>query len=235
MTAPAPLRTPTATLALLLHLADSSFPSGAFTASWGLEGLVATGDVADEAGVERFVVDQVQHRWAPFDRVVAHLVAEALRGDDPLAGVLELDAVVEAMSLPPAQREASRAAGRTLLTSAGALLGGHIEALRQALDAAGSPQHLAVAHPLVFLSAGAALGEAEVVGGMQLVQQLASAALRLGVIGHVAGQRVIAAGRRELVTILAAPPAELRPAQFVPLAEIAMYRHQTLPARMFRC
>ena len=227
-----------ASLALLLQLADSSFPSGSFTISWGLEGMVATGEVAGEAGVGGFVTEQLHRRWASFDRVVAHLVAAALASNDPGARVLEvleLDELVEAMSLPPLQREASRAAGRTFLASAATVVGGELDAMRQSLDAAHAAQHLTVVHPLVFLLAGARLRDAEVVSGMQLIQQLATAALRLGVIGHLGAQRVIAAGRGELETIVAAPLVDLRPAQFVPRAEMAMYRQPMLATRMFRC
>ena len=139
------------------------------------------------------------------------------------------------MSLPPLQREASRAAGRTFLASAATVIGGELEAIRQSLAAAHAAQHLAVVHPLVFLLAGARLRDAELISGMQLVQQLATAALRLGVIGHLGAQRVIAAGRGELEAIVTAPPVDLRPAQFVPRAEMAMYRQPTLATRMFRC
>jgi urease accessory protein len=224
-----------ASLALFLQLADSSFPSGGFTISWGLEGMVATGEVAGEADVGGFVTEQLHLRWASFDRVVAHLVAAALASNDPSTGVLELDELVEAMSLPPLQRDASRAAGQTFLASAAAVIGGEVDAMRQSLLAADSAQHLTVVHPLVFLLAGAPLPDAEVISGMQLVQQLASAALRLGVIGHLGAQRVIAAGRCELEAIVAAPPADLRPTQFVPRAEVAMYRQPMLATRMFRC
>ncbi|HEY5875038.1 MAG TPA: urease accessory UreF family protein [Ilumatobacteraceae bacterium] len=227
-----------ASLALLLQLADSSFPSGGFTISWGLEGMVATGEVAGEAGVGGFVTEQLHRRWASFDRVVAHLVAAALASNDPgtrVAEVLELDELVEAMSLPPLQREASRAAGRTFLASAATVVGGELDAMRQSLDAAHAARHLTIVHPLVFLLVGARLGDAELISGMQLIQQLATAALRLGVIGHLGAQRVIAAGRVELETIVAAPPVDLRPAQFVPWAEMAMYRQPMLATRMFRC
>ena len=229
-----------ASLPLLLQLADSSFPSGSFTISWGLEGMVATGEVAGEAGVGGFVTEQLHRRWASFDRVVAHLVAAALASNAPSAParfheLLELDELVEAMSLPPLQREASRAAGRTFLASAATVVGGELDAMRQSLDAAHAAKHLTIVHPLVFLLVGARLGDAELISGMQLIQQLATAALRLGVIGHLGAQRVIAAGRVELETIVAAPPVDLRPAQFVPRAEMAMYRQPMLATRMFRC
>jgi urease accessory protein len=180
----------------------------------------------------------LHHRWASFDRVLAHLVAAALASNDPGGRALELfelDELVEAMSLPPLQREASRAAGRTFLASAATVIGGELDALRQSLAAARAPRHLAVVHPLVFLLAGARLGDAELISGMQLVQQLATAALRLGVIGHLGAQRVIAGGRGELEAIVTAPPVDLRPAQFVARAEMAMYRQPMLATRMFRC
>jgi urease accessory protein len=121
------------------------------------------------------------------------------------------------------------------VANAATVVGGELDRIRRSLDAAASAHHLAVVHPLVFLLAGATLGDAELISGMQLIQQLTNAAVRLGVVGHLGAQRVIASGRGELAAIVAAPPADLRPAQFVPLAEMAMYRQPTLATRMFRC
>jgi urease accessory protein len=115
------------------------------------------------------------------------------------------------------------------------VVGGELDAIRTSLDAAHAAQHVTVVHPLVFFLAGARLRDVELISGMQLAQQLASAALRLGVIGHLGAQRVIAVARCELEAIVAAPPADLRPAQFVPRAEVAMYRQPMLATRMFRC
>ena len=55
-------------LATALLLSDSGFPSGAFTSSWGLEGLVVDGIVSDAPGVCEFVEAQIVHRWATCDR-----------------------------------------------------------------------------------------------------------------------------------------------------------------------
>lgn len=219
----------------VLQLCDSSFPSGAFTCSWGLEGLVAAGDVHDRTTLEELVVDQLRHRWATFDRVVVHLVAAAL--DEPdgwLDAVVGIDLSVEAMSLPPVQRRASRAAGRTFLASAASVVGGELAERRRSLEAAGAPMHLAVTHPLVLLTVGAPLGVVEVASGLQLAQQLASAALRLGIVGHLGAQAVITRARHELDALLMDAPDAV-PSQFVPCAEMAMYRHPRLPTRMFRC
>ena len=224
-----------AAIALVLQLGDSSFPSGAFTASWGLESLSRAGLVTDEADVHVLMLDQLRHRWATFDRVVAHRVAAVLGGGGGVPEVLALDALVDAMSLPPAQRAASRAAGAAFLRSAADALGGTVAARDRAVRRDGVALHLAVSHPLVLLDAGVALADVEIAGGMQLVQQLASAAVRLGLVGHRAAARVVTAGRTELVHLVAAPPEDLEPSQFLPLAEIAMYRHATLPTKVFRC
>lgn len=222
-----------AQLAAVLQLADSGFPSGAFTCSWGLEGLAATGEVHDARSLEAFVVDQLRHRWATFDRVVVHLVATATMGNDPLDAVAELDRLVDAMSLPPAQRDASRAAGSSYLRNA-AMVVDDVSAWHRDLDRVGSPMHLSVTQPLVLLTVGAPVAMIEVVSGMQTVQQLVSAGLRLGLIGHLGAQRLTSRSREELDRLSSEPP-DARPSQFVPRAELAMYRHPRLPGRSFRC
>lgn len=80
-------------LALLQH-GDSFFPAGSFAFSWGLETLIADGQVHGADAIGRFVATQLEQRWATFDRViVAH--AHRARDADRLAA---LDALVEAAS-----------------------------------------------------------------------------------------------------------------------------------------
>jgi len=229
----------TAAIAIVLQLCDSSFPSGAFNCSWGLEGLVADGTIAHGTDLCGLVVEQLRHRWATFDRVVAHLVVTALDRPHPdlaatIDAIVAVDRRVEAMSLPPAQREASRDTGRTFLRSAASVVGGEPAEHLAALEALDAPMHLAVTLPLVLRVVGASMRVIDVVSGLQLVQQLASAGLRLGVVGHVGAQSVVARGREELGVLLAEPPGTVL-SQFVPRAEVAMYRQPRLVGRSFRC
>src|SRR6516162_6931153 len=95
-----------ALLAALQH-ADSFFPSGTASFSWGLEALRADGLVrtVDDAALLR-------HRWATGDRPV--LAAAHTAGDD-LEAVRALDHLQQAMALAHELRAGSRRMGAALL------------------------------------------------------------------------------------------------------------------------
>src|SRR5262249_1209967 len=96
---------------LALQLADSGFPSGAFTFSWGIEGLAADGLIeAKQDGLEN-VEEQLHFHWGGFDRVLL-TAAHTKTHESELTAI---DQQAEA-SMPMAPlRVGSRRAGRRLL------------------------------------------------------------------------------------------------------------------------
>ena len=79
--------------------------------------------------------------------------------------------------------------------------------------------------------------EQEAIGAMAahaFATGLLGAALRLGLIGHVDGQRILAGLRPLVAGILATPPPPVEDiCSFTPEAEIAVLRHETADARLF--
>src|SRR5206468_7621757 len=88
----------------LLQLADSAFPSGAFTLSHGLETLVADGAVRSAADVAALLEVSLLDRLARADLVVLL----AAHGANDLDEVLELDRRLSAVKLAADDRVASR-------------------------------------------------------------------------------------------------------------------------------
>ena len=84
-----------ALLAALQH-ADSFFPSGAVSFSWGLEALRADGLVRTADDVALFIAALLRHRWATGDRP---LLAAAHAAGDNLEAVRALDQLQEALAL----------------------------------------------------------------------------------------------------------------------------------------
>ena len=78
------------------------------------------------------------------------------------------------------------------------------------------------------------LAGAELISGWTLVNGLVSAAVRLGVLGHIEGQRSLALARTALAQLLAeTQPEDIVPSSFTPLIEIAVSRGRLRPSRMF--
>src|SRR5690348_12985619 len=100
-----------ALLAALQH-ADSFFPSGTVSFSWGLEALRADGLVRTADHVALFIAALLRHRWATGDRP---LLAAAHGAGDDLEAVRALDQLQEALALAHELRTGSRRMGAALL------------------------------------------------------------------------------------------------------------------------
>ncbi len=217
-------------LAALRH-GDSFFPSGAASFSWGLETLRAEGRVVSEADVHAFVVGQLRHRWATAERP-ALAAAHRARGD--LDAVAAVDGEVEALALAREMREGSRRSGGALLQVHAALGTPGAADYRRRVASGAAFGHAPVVQGLVWGAAGLDEDGAAIVSAHGLSVALLGAALRLGLVGHVACQRILAQLHETIAPLLAeAPPPMRRCRAFTPAAEIAMMRHETGGARLF--
>jgi urease accessory protein len=72
----------------------------------------------------------------------------------------------------------------------------------------------------------------ETLSAWALAAGAASAAVRLGLIGHLAAQALLTALTARIAAVLAAPPPA-RMHAFAPLADIAMARHASRDSRLF--
>jgi urease accessory protein len=217
---------------LLLQQGDSFFPSGAMVFSWGLETLCEDGLISGAEDLESYLEGQIRGRWHPFECAVVasvHGMAQAL---ESLAAV---DRLVEAQTLAEELREGSRKAGR-------AFIGVH---RRLGTPGAGDYE--------VMIASGGALGHASVVQGMvwarlgldeeaamllsahQLATAMIGSAIRLGVIGHVAAQRILTRAHSLAASVLEDEPVPDLDnlSAFVPEAEVAVMRHETAASRLF--
>lgn len=215
-----------AILTLLQH-GDSNFPAGGFAFSWGVEGLEIDGHLPrGRAPLEALVLDQMANRWACMDRVLLHRAYHA-----DADGIEEVDHETEAMTLSSEMRAGSRRAGRALI-GVHARLGGALAALYRARLEGGAPGHLPVAQAIAARDVGLDPDGAEMLSGWTLITGLVSAAVRLGTVGHLDGQRVMTTAATRLATLLAEPP-DTEPHAFTPISDIAIARAPLRDQRMF--
>jgi urease accessory protein len=217
-------------LATLQH-ADSFFPSGAVSFSWGLEALRADGLVRSADDVALFAAGQLRHRWATADRSV--LTAAYAAGDD-LEAVAAIDRLQEAMALPLELRSGSRRMGAALLGVHARLqtpnaVSYHSHVLTQRV-----PGHVSVVQGLVWRGIGLDRDVAVGMSAHSFCVGLIGAALRLAIIGHLDGQRLLARLRDLIVELLATPIPSLHEiSTFTPACDIAFMRHEVQPGRLF--
>lgn len=218
-------------LLVALQHADSQFPSGGFAFSQGLE---ASSQLADRLGpfdFAGFLDVQLRHRWADADRV-ALVRAHRLCGD--LERLAALDFEVEASTFMEGLRAGSRRNGAALLTAHGRIGTKGAIPFRTLVRANRALGHLAVVQGLLWRALG--LDEATVVAvsGYQAAASLTTAAIRLGLVGAIEAQTLLARSLPIVAEVSEAPVADDEPIRsFTPLAEIAVALHGTGGQRLF--
>jgi urease accessory protein len=218
-----------AALVLMQH-GDSAYPAGGFAFSWGVEGLAADGFLTGRDRLDQLLHDHLTRRWNSMDRPLLGRAYGAASLDE----IAVVDRYAEAATASAPMREGSRRAGRALLNIS-AKLGGSLSVGYRALAAEEPNQgHLPVIQAVAYRDAGLDLVGAELVSGWTLLTGLVSAAVRLGIVGHVEAQRSVALARPTLALILGdVQPEGVQPSSFTPLIDIAVSRSRSRPQRMF--
>jgi len=98
---------------LLMQLADSSFPSGGFTQSFGLETFIQNDAIQSNDDLAQFMQTYLYYTWRPTDLLAVKLAWEATQVADKNK-IISLDKRLHAMKLPYESREGSLKMGRQL-------------------------------------------------------------------------------------------------------------------------
>lgn len=217
-----------------LQLADSLFPSGRYTLSYGLETFAQAGQVRAST-LEALLADYLRHGVGPTDGV-ALACAHRAAADGDLDVAARADARLSAVKLPREARETSLRIGRQLLLLAGQVFGG------KALDAYGAlvrggdaPGNHAVALGLVMATLGIPRGRAVAGELYAFAASSVGACVRLAAIDHRVAQVVL----HRLTPVIAEAASAARDkdvrdiAGCTPLIDIMAMRHEQAEVRLF--
>ncbi|MEH6499005.1 MAG: urease accessory UreF family protein [Pseudoalteromonas distincta] len=228
--------------------ADSFFPAGTLACSWGLETLFRDCRLPGlnpsvpkpnrrlpqqgrATTIAEFIRYQLSHRWNSFDRPFLFAAWQAANDE---AELIDLDGQIEAMTLAREMREGSRRNGGSMLRVHAELGTPGAARLRRLVEDSALEGHLPVVQGALWRQLGLIWEDVEVAAVHGFCTTLASAALRLGLIGHVEAQRVLTEVQIYLPSLLEGQPMNVSDVHnFVPLTEIAMMRHEEQALRLF--
>lgn len=213
-----------------LQFGDGLFPNGGFAFSSGLETLWREQRLGRRE-VASFIVSQVDARWGPCDRVA--LAGAHYESGNPIA-LAVIDSQIEALAWPELLRKGSKQAGAALLASASRLEMEGAVTLREATARGELHGHLPVIQGVLLREAGVDVATTMAISGHQFVAGQANAAVRLGAIGAIEAQRIVARARPRLqrwIERAVGPPWAC--SSFSPEADIAMMRHARRDTRLF--
>jgi len=224
-------------LLAMLQLADSGFPSGAYTLSGGLETLIEDGFVRDAAGLGDIVRAALLGRAARGDLaalIAAHRAATETPPD--LATIRSIDLRLGATKLAAEERQGARRVGLRIAVEAGRLTPTPVlTAFRDAIETGATPGTAAVSYGVAAAAMAIPEREAALAAAHGTALGLLTAGVRLGLIGHGDQQRLLLDAREVIVRAVAIASATdwrtLRP--FAPGLDIAMARHEIAPSRLF--
>src|SRR3984957_6961394 len=214
----------------LLQIADSAFPAGGFAHSSGLEAAMHHGRARTAEGLDAYVREHLWNvGWASLPFVTAAFDAP---GD-----VWALDAWADATITSHVANRASRTQGRTFLATCAqifdepAVLAMAARARTREVSA-----HLAPVFGASLAALGAARAAAQALHLYVALRGVASAAVRLGVVGPHEAQRLQRSHSRTLDAVLAAcgNVAPDDAATAFPLLDLMGATHDRLYARLFQ-
>ena len=214
----------------LLQLADSSFPTSAFAFSNGLEGLAHLDILRTEADITAAIHVQIEEGLAGVD-LPAVLHAHTAASEARLEGIAELDALLSALKPVPAFRAASLKVGRRFLESAAAIVDDPLVWAHRA----GGGSHYASAWGVVCARTGIDAEIAALAFGSVALHGQTAAAVRLGLIGQSAAQRIATALQPALVAAMTSAKSTglEEMGAYQPCFDIAGLRQPDLETRLF--
>jgi urease accessory protein len=210
---------------------DGTFPSGSFAFSYGVEGVIALRSKLDGASLTELTATIIRQRWLTCDRVA---LIRAYRAAGDLYAIAAIDRDMEASTFGSTMREGSRRNGGSFLASHARLGDAAALKLREAVRSGVCLGYIAVMQGAVWQAMGLHEKLAQVASAYGVASGVAAAAVRLGAIGALEGQKVLR-GCLPLIDALVAEPvpdhAEL--SSFAPYLEIAAARQARADLRLF--
>lgn len=211
--------------------ADGTFPSGSFAFSYGVEGVIALRAELDGAALGELTAAIIRQRWRTCDRVA---LVQAFRAAGNLDAIARIDRDVDASTFGSTMRDGSRRNGGSFLASHARLGDATALRLREAVRSGDCLGHVAVMQGAVWQAMGLDERLVQLASAYGVASGVTAAAVRLGAIGALEGQKVLSGCLPLIDELVTQPvPDDAGLSSFVPFLEIAAARHARADLRLF--
>ena len=220
----------------ILQLSDSFFPTGMYATSNGLEALFYAKKIKHPNELRNIIKVYLEHQIGPTDCAALGNSYEYVKKND-LKGVIEVDRITFSMKLVQEIRETSTRAGTQLLKCLSYFIADN-EMLNKYLQSIKNLQAYGV-YPVALAIASASLNISKRRAGLMMIYaflvSMVGAALRLGMLQHFDGQKIIHELKPDIVEIvndnIDRPITGMW--QFAPGIDIYQIAHERMPSKMF--
>jgi urease accessory protein len=221
----------------IMQLCDSFFPTGMYTMSNGLEALFySKKKVKDANGLRDLIKVYIEYQIGPADCAALGSSYEYAQGSD-LQKLLEVDEILFSMKLIRETREATTRSGTQLLRCVSSFIINH-EILNKYQEAIKVKQASGV-YAVALAVVSSALRIPKRKAGLMMLYafsvSLVGAALRLGMIQHLEGQRIVHELKPSMLNTvnnnIDRPLTGMW--QFVPDIDIIQITHERMGSKMF--
>ena len=220
----------------ILQLSDSFFPTGMYATSNGLEALFYAKKIKHPNELRNIIKVYLEHQIGPTDCAALGNSYEYVKKND-LKGVIKVDQITFSMKLIQEIRDTSARAGTQLLKCLGYFIPEN-ELLNKYQQSLKNRQANGI-YPVALAIASSSLNISKRKAGLMMIYaflvSMVGAALRLGMLQHFDGQKIIHELKPNIVEIVNSNID--RPItgmwQFAPGLDIFQIAHERMSSKMF--
>jgi len=218
----------------MMQLSDSFFPTGMYTMSNGLETLFYQNKIKDAKQMRMLIESCIKMQIGVADCVALGNTIDAANASN-IKSIIEIDQTLYAMKLVKEIREASVRSGVQLLNCINAFTKNSLlNRYRRTVDRGKATGIYPVALGIASSVSGISKPDAALILLYSFSVSFVGAALRLGMIDHKEGQKIIHVLKPTIVTASKNVTKPLQAMwQFFPALDIAQMIHERIENKMF--
>ena len=225
----------------IMQLSDSSFPSGMFSMSGGLESLFHQNIITNWKQVHEFILEQIEFQLIPSDCNVLTITMDAMKKND-MPQILNIDSKFYSMKLTKDIRNSLVRSGKQVFNCLMHMIeddnpkSHFLEQFKSKIETNETPCTYPVALGIYAQCLDISLASAMKIFLYSFSSSVTSAAIRLGIIQHLDAQKILGL-LAEPVNIFVLNKIKEKIStdiwQLTPMTEIHQMYHEHNESRMF--